>query len=523
MRETRLTSTQPSRHIERSEKEDPKGTKKKGEQSSAQETRGTKYFGTPEISTTLNGTPQSHIVSLRCPKALLKKETGSVNRPETTSRYTTGERDPRPSIPDPYGQQTAGRSREKAASSFAWEHRSKPVAAADILHESPMPVLQRRTQTRPAADAAVASGSRSGGRESTALPPYEPLLQPLNEASKRRLQDLTNGRETKKLGLSIDKSVKYLQSGVGNINDRAVDRHRIVSALAQRRQVQARQEGGAPEEKSSREVRAEESAAKADDVALDYTRQTERNLRRLVDLRVELEDEGKVVASVQQQLEQQSRDHQWPERPARRQKRRIKEDSEGEGANSEMDVDQQEEEEEEEEEENPANAAPVIPLGQMFAKARKDQADEYARLTAHARYALNNDYIQFKRTWHDARHPEEDVPLPDASRWFGPDGEPVIKTTKVAVDDDAEADDLVEGRQIRSLKCPLSLQTIKEPYTSSKCSHTFDKANILDFIKTSGGRARCPVAGCDQVSQHPSSAFSDSFPSESLCFVRCDR
>ena len=345
----------------------------------------------------------------------------------------------------------------------------------------------------------MASGSRSGGRESTALPPYEPLLQPLNEASKRRVQDLANARETKKLGLSIDKSVTYLQSGVGNINDRPVDRHRIVAALAQRRQVQAQQEGGAAE-KSSRELRAEESAAKADDVALTYTRQTESALRRLVDLRVELEDEEKVFAAVQQQLEQQSRDHQRPERPARRQKRRIKEDSEGEGANSEMDVDDPEEEEEGEEE-NPANAAEVISLGQMFAKARKDQADEYGKLTAHARYALNNDYIQFKRTWHDARHPEDDVPLPDASRWFGPDGEPVIETTKVAVDDEDEDDDLVVGRQVRSLKCPLSLQTIKEPFTSSKCSHSFDKANILDFIKSSGGRARCPVAGCDQVSQ----------------------
>ena len=380
-----------------------------------------------------------------------------------------------------------------------------------------MPILQRRPQTRPA-DAAVASGSRSGGRESTALPPYEPLLQPLNEASKRRLQDLANGRDTKKLSLSIDKSVKYLQSGVGNINDRAVDRHRIVSALAQRRQVQAQQEGGAAE-KSSREVRAEESAAKADDVALDYTRQTESNLRRLVDLRVELEDEEKVFASVQQQLEQQSLDHQRPERPARRQKRRIKQDSDGEGQNSEMDVDEQEEEEEEDEE-NPANAAPVIPVGQMFAKARQDQADEYARLTAHARYALNNDYIQFKRTWHDARHPEEDVPLPDASRWFGPDGEPVIKTTKVAVEDDAEDDDLVVGRQVRSLKCPLSLQTIKEPFTSSKCSHTFDKANILDFIQSSGGRARCPVAGCDQVSQTPPLPAFSHLPSIRIAMFR---
>ncbi len=63
MRETRLTSTQPSRHIERSEKENHKGKKKgkRKKEKSAQETRGKEClcFGTTEISTLLKDTPES--------------------------------------------------------------------------------------------------------------------------------------------------------------------------------------------------------------------------------------------------------------------------------------------------------------------------------------------------------------------------------------------------------------------------------------------------------------------------------
>ncbi len=118
----------------------------------------------------------------------------------------------------------------------------------------------------------------------------------------------------------------------------------------------------------------------------------------------------------------------------------------------------------------------------MFEKARKDQADDYAKMSVHARYCLSNDYIQFKRTWHDARYPDKDVPLPDASKWFSRDGEPIIELTGPSGEGDDD-DDLVVAREVRGFKCPLSLQTMKEPYSSNKCSHTFDKANILGFIR----------------------------------------
>ena len=63
-----------------------------------------------------------------------------------------------------------------------------------------------------------------------------------------------------------------------------------------------------------------------------------------------------------------------------------------------------------------------------------------------------------------------------------------------AADDD---DDLVVEREIRDLKCPLSLRMMKDPYSNHKCQHTFEKSAIMDFLRTNGGVAKCPV--CTEV------------------------
>jgi len=74
---------------------------------------------------------------------------------------------------------------------------------------------------------------------------------------------------------------------------------------------------------------------------------------------------------------------------------------------------------------------------------------------------------------------------------------------------------------VSSLKCPLTLQTFKEPYSNHVCKHTFEKSAILQFHRenavsfvdpSQGGRRgrgvpvgpkqlKCPERGCDAVSQ----------------------
>ena len=59
------------------------------------------------------------------------------------------------------------------------------------------------------------------------------------------------------------------------------------------------------------------------------------------------------------------------------------------------------------------------------------------------------------------------------------------------VDDD---EDLIVASERISTKCPLTLLTMKDPVTSQKCPHSFEKEAILSMINASdvlvGGNGR---------------------------------
>ena len=119
------------------------------------------------------------------------------------------------------------------------------------------------------------------------------------------------------------------------------------------------------------------------------------------------------------------------------------------------------------------------------------------------RYKEHQWYKNFKTAAHYAAHGEEGPHLnPDT--WFGEEGGPRPgETARVADDDDFEE----MGGRI-STKCPLTLQEFREPVTSKKCPHSFEKSAIEDFLKhvrpPTRGRnpgwtpeIECPVPGCD--------------------------
>ncbi|KAF7515403.1 hypothetical protein G7054_g14597 [Neopestalotiopsis clavispora] len=107
------------------------------------------------------------------------------------------------------------------------------------------------------------------------------------------------------------------------------------------------------------------------------------------------------------------------------------------------------------------------------------------------RYGLNNDYIQFKKLWHDAAH-RDGKALPDASKWFSSrgghqqhDGGDEDGDEEEGEDD--EDDDLIVAREKKDLRCPLSMVMMQEPYTSAKCNHTFEKRAIQEFLRGHAG------------------------------------
>ena len=302
----------------------------------------------------------------------------------------------------------------------------------------------------------------------------------MNEAGKRALAELCNTRETRRYEQHLSSSATQLRDSVGAINDALFNCQRNLAALVEKRTAQG------VSEKSDLETTLEKAATELEAQVSELTERSEAALREVIDYRAELEDEKQVLQEVQQQVNaQKPRPEPKPKAPRRRRHRER-----------DSDDDEENEDVEEEAEDVDMYAAEsevhITGVTEILRTARESKADEYSAMSAYQRYGVNNDYISFKKTWHDAQHPNDQVPLPHATTWFDELGRPTKGI--VAADED---DDLVVEREIRDLKCPLSLQLMKEPYSNHKCKHTFEKSAIMDFLRTNQGVAKCPV--CTEV------------------------
>jgi len=164
----------------------------------------------------------------------------------------------------------------------------------------------------------------------------------------------------------------------------------------------------------------------------------------------------------------------------------------------------------------PSTNAPPASLTSAFQTNLQTRVDRYSSTSHHARYANHNTYINFKGVVHDAQNPGENAPvLPDRSKWFTPaEGAPALGVTITGGDGDDSDDDIAIAGQKISTKCPITFLEFKDPVTSLKCPHSYERSAIEDMIKQAapptarrgdqpppGWRktVTCPVAGCDHV------------------------
>ncbi|KAL2755633.1 hypothetical protein ACRALDRAFT_2053117 [Sodiomyces alcalophilus JCM 7366] len=327
-----------------------------------------------------------------------------------------------------------------------------------------MPLLQGRSNRR-----------NETGRSTSAadLPPYEPLSCALSDDAKRALHSLANSRDTRRYEEHIKRSIGMLGKNVAALNDRLGEREAELHTLSQKRT----ERGG---DKSYRESQVEQSLSTLSREVEDLTTQSEQAVRDLIDRQIALEDDRAAATDMARYFES------LPSRPVRR------------ARPSDHAADAQDEGEEEGEEVPPPDRS----ILDVLEANRRAKAAEYASLTAHQRYALNNDYAAFKKLWHDSIFGDDGVPLPDPSRWFDGDGNPVAGQGGGAgtkqQQDDSDEDLVIEG-EVQSFTCPLSLEPLSEPFTSRKCNHTFQKAAIVEWFGTARHAAKtCPQTGCSQ-------------------------
>ncbi|KAG8423824.1 hypothetical protein J3458_000678 [Metarhizium acridum] len=280
---------------------------------------------------------------------------------------------------------------------------------------------------------------------SASLPRYQPPSCPLNDRARRALGELSDNRGTQHYESHLKDSARHLGLSVGDLHERLRAQQDRLQLLQERREQKGTN-------KTPEEERLEAHLVELEREVDELTHESEQSIR----------DRSARAGAVKQE-------------PAR---------------DEEQDAEQQQGEE------------PVASTLEAFRKGRATKQAEYEQLTPHQRYGVNNDYAGFKKIWHDAASGEDGPPLPDASRWFRPDGRPVMTrpgatTRRSTVGPAGDDDDIAVAREVLSLNCPLTLRQMEEPYSNVKCKHTFEKSSILDYLPARG-EVQCPQTGCSQ-------------------------
>ena len=344
------------------------------------------------------------------------------------------------------------------------------------------------------------AGPSSQRRPPTAveLPPYEPPTHPLNNAAQRALNDLHRDHSLAKLKNHYADANETITSTAGIINDHLYEREESLRKRKARRAHQGLEEDNEGVEE------LEQLRQKVDRM----TQRMEESVRKIIDGQTFVNNLEESIQYLQRNavnLTQQQSLTQETQRSQPRQQRR------GEGSGSE-------DEDEQSPGPTPLGGEDMEITGPSIMLQNRLQAskDKYQVLSHRTRYAQHNSYIGFRRVVHDAQNPGEDAPpLPHASTWFTESGSPAPGITSrdqragAGAEEDSD-DDIAIARERISTKCPLTLQEFKDPVTSEKCPHTFEKSAILDMIRQSTNRlgvgpragekaVHCPVPGCDEV------------------------
>lgn len=291
------------------------------------------------------------------------------------------------------------------------------------------------------------------------LPEYEPPACPLTDNARSKLNDLINTRTNAVYQQQVSESIRLLGFSVGDIHDRLRTQNEALAGLKAKREEKGT-------DKTEDEQRLEAHLAEFEGRVDELTFSSEKAVRDLIDRRAELEDEAGILKELYDTASAEAR------------QQRQEQEQEGEGND---------------EREQLAASSAI----ETFKKLRARKEAEYTNMSARQRYALNNDYAGFKKVWHDAMAGEDGPPLPDASRWFTQDGQPVMNGADAGAADDDD-DDIAVARETISINCPLTLQPMKDPYTNRNCKHTFEKSALLEYLPMRG-ESQCPQAGCSQV------------------------
>lgn len=332
-------------------------------------------------------------------------------------------------------------------------------------------------------------------RAPTELPPYEKPSFPLNPAAQRALAQLNHTHNLKKLDDTFQEAQAALSTSAAEINDRLTDK-------VQRTQKRKEQASENAEIAGNDELEQELEGLR--DRVDRMTQRMDESMRRMIDGRHNAQSITKSIESTAMDARANASTQASTQFvPSQRPRRRV----------TGVDEDDQEDGDDEYQDFTPTDPAAGTqarpsPL-ETFKSKVEDDKTRYQNFSFTARYANDNDYRNFRKVVHDAKYPNEEVPLLHHSEWFKEQDAPAPGvTTRARQDADGEEeDDIAVSKATISTKCPLTLMEFKTPLTSTKCPHSFESDAILSMIDTSPNRVnnrgdryvQCPVTGCSQT------------------------
>lgn len=350
------------------------------------------------------------------------------------------------------------------------------------------------------------SGTAASQRAPTDdLPPYRKPSHPLDADATRSLRDLQGGRHLNDIKRHNQQAIQIIKDSAETVNDMLRDHAQYIERRQKKWDAGKNLEDKEQEEENMRllQDRVDEATAKLEEsmrAVIDSGMAAQRVDESLDWLREHGPRQLETEYQTQTQVRATQRESQLQSQSQSQQRR----GQDGNEATAMMD-----------DAPTPGPTPLEIPrvaltgTSEIFKERMEKEKDKYTALSYTARYARNNNYRDFKRLVHDAKYGDEGPPLGHEDTWFTETGSPAPGITSTQRGDFDDDDDIVMDKATISTRCPITFQQFKEPYTSVKCPHTFEKNAILGMIRASrtmGHHGKpaieCPVAGCDQVRLH---------------------
>lgn len=319
------------------------------------------------------------------------------------------------------------------------------------------------------------------GGDDCSLPPYQVPLAPLDQNAIAHVQQMHRTQPFSELKQSLRASSNIISNLAGDLAEQQTDLVRTHEKRKEKnRQLKQAAENGGDAEvdideraENSREDRVQHSQGEAERLGAEL----EKLVRELIDRSERIETALEKCRTIPRELERLSRRHaaQAP--------------SGHDSAEEDIDIDR----------ENIAG-----PSHQLKGRLEEWELENQGK-TMTARYTAQNDYINYKKVVHEGIHGKdvEPPPLPNPNLWFddgdramgnGDAGPTQPQDTQSGNADQDEDSDVEFARAVKPLRCPLTLMYYKDPLTSTKCPHSFEKAAILEMISQSPCRINSPNA-----------------------------